>query len=323
MRGDMIKRMANGRRLGRLIISIWVVTLGVTIGIPAEALSQLERIPTDPLATLHRPGNRTTQIGILNADRVNIRQGPDLNTKIIGRIIREGVAVKVIEKEGDWIKIFFTDTQGWIYGKYLDIKEVNLDIKEVKLVPQEKAKAPAPTAQPTLEALPDPLAGYQKTLQKAIDLLFIFLDSVEERQDIWREEKEQIALEFIRYVRWGPENKNYFRIIDLEGNMILDPLFPGKEGQNYMSARDPNGNFVEFIRVGRENGQGFVKGSGRGNDPNQSNPMEALVKLFEPWGWIIITELELDRVEAYEEPEDLQFNILLPPLSDEAPASSI
>jgi hypothetical protein len=318
MGGDMIKRMANGRRLGRLIISIWVVTLGVTIGIPAEALSQRERIPTDPSAAFQGPGNRTTQIGILNADRVNIRQGPDLNAKIIGRIIREGVAVKVIGKEGDWIKIFFTDTQGWIYGEYLDIKEVNL-------VPQEKAKAPAPTAEPTLEPLSDPLAGYQKTLQRAIDLLFIFLNSVEERQDIWQAEKEQIALEFIRYVRWGPENKNYFRIIDLEGNMILDPLFPDREGQNYMSAKDPNSTsiFVEFIRVGRENGQGFVKDPGRGNDPNQSKPMEALVKLFEPWGWIVITELELDPLEAYEEPEDLQFNILLPPISDEAPASSI
>ena len=187
------------------------------------------------------------------------------------------------------------------------------------------APAPAPTAQLTPEPPPDPLTGYQKTLQRAIDLLFIFLNSVEERQDVWQEEKEQIAIEFMRYVRWGPENKNYFRIIDLKGNMILDPLFPDKEGQNYISARDPNSMsiFVEFIRVGRENGQGFVKDPGRGNALNQSKPMEALVKLFEPWGWIVITELELDRVEAYEELEDLQFNILLPPLSDEAPASSI
>ncbi|PQP34365.1 hypothetical protein C6A37_08165 [Desulfobacteraceae bacterium SEEP-SAG9] len=253
-----------------------------------------------------------------------MRQGPDLNAKIIGKIIRKGVTVKVIAKEGDWIKIFFTDTQGWIYGEYVDIKEF-------KHVPQVKAKAPvpapapAPTAQLTPEPPPDPLTGYQKTLQRAIDLLFIFLNSVEERQDVWQEEKEQIAIEFMRYVRWGPENKNYFRIIDLKGNMILDPLFPDKEGQNYISARDPNSMsiFVEFIRVGRENGQGFVKDPGRGNALNQSKPMEALVKLFEPWGWIVITELELDRVEAYEELEDLQFNILLPPLSDEAPASSI
>jgi len=310
--------MANGRKLGRLVISIWVVTLGVTIGIPTEALSQRERIHTDPFATLQDPGNRTTQIGVLNADRVNIRQSPDLNAKIIGRIIREGIAVKVIEKEGDWIKIFFTDTQGWIYGEYLDIKEVNV-------VPQEKAKAPVPRVKPTSEPLSDRLVGYQKTLQRAIDLLFIFLNSVEERQDIGREEKEQIALEFIRNVRWGPENKNYFRIIDLKGNMILDPLFPGKEGQNYMSAREPNGKsiFVEFIQVGRENGQGFVKDPGGGDDPNQSKPMEALVKIFEPWEWIVITDLELDHVEAYEEPEDLQFNILLPPISDEAPSSSI
>jgi len=57
----MIKRMANGRRIGGLIISTWVVTLGVTIGFPTEALSQRDRIPTDPLTTLHRPRNRTTQ----------------------------------------------------------------------------------------------------------------------------------------------------------------------------------------------------------------------------------------------------------------------
>jgi hypothetical protein len=310
----MIKPMTNGRRFRRLIITIVVVVLGVTTGIPNEALSQRKDSPSDPFASFH---HRAIQIGVLNADRVNIRQGPDFNARIIGRIIREGMAVKVIGKEGDWIKVFFTDTQGWIYEKYLDIKGVDF-------VPKEIVKTLGATAPPPPEPLPDPLAEYQKSLQRAMDLLFIFLNSVEERQDIGQAEKEQLALEFIRNVRWGPENKNYFRIIDLEGNLILDPLFPGKEGQNYLSARDTIGSSIgaEFIRVSRANGQGFVKDPGQGDDPNRSTPREALVKLFEPWEWIVITEVELDRVEAYEEPEDLQFNILLPPISDEAPASS-
>jgi hypothetical protein len=313
----MIKGMASKRKFGRLVISIVVVMLGATIGVPTETLSQREDSPPDPFASNRRQRHRTIQIGVLNADRVNIRQGPGFNARIIGRIIREGMAVKVIGQEGDWIKVFFTDTLGWIYGKYLDIKEVDF-------VPKEIVKTLALTAPPPQEPLPDPLAEYQKSLQRAIDLLFIFLNSVEERQDIGQVEKEQLALEFIRNVRWGPENKNYFRIIDLEGNLILDPLFPAKEGQNYTSAGNPNGTSisVEFFRVGRENGQGFVKNSGQGDNPNRSKPTEALVKLFEPWGWLVVTEVELDHVEAYEEPEDLQFNILLPPISDEAAASS-
>ena len=72
----MIKRMANGRRIGRLIISAWVVTLGVTIGLPTEALSQRNRIPTDPLTTLHRPGNRTTQTGVGPQDRTGAVNPP-------------------------------------------------------------------------------------------------------------------------------------------------------------------------------------------------------------------------------------------------------
>ncbi|PQP34608.1 hypothetical protein C6A37_06900 [Desulfobacteraceae bacterium SEEP-SAG9] len=179
----MIKNMTNGRTLRWLIISFWAVTLGVTIGIPTQALSQSESFATATSAIANTPGTRSPQIGFINANRVNIRQGPGLDEKVIASIIKKGSPVKVLGEKGEWIKIFFTDTQqGWIFGKYLDLMEL-------KIIPEEKKMDPVQTVKATIKTPADsqketektnkwtapenagetqkPLTGYQKTMQKA------------------------------------------------------------------------------------------------------------------------------------------------------------
>ena len=178
----MITNMTNRKTVRWLIISFWAVTLSVTIGIPTQALSQSESFSTATSATVHNPVTRTTRIGFLNANRVNIRQGPGLGEKVVASIIKKGSAVKVLGKKGEWIKIFFTDTQqGWIFGEYLDLMELNI-------VPEEKKMDPVRTVKTLVEPPPDsqtetgktnkwaapenagetqkPLTGDQKTMQK-------------------------------------------------------------------------------------------------------------------------------------------------------------
>jgi len=171
--------MTNGRTVRWLIISFWAVTLGVTIGMPTKALSQSESFATATSAIVNTPGTRSPQIGLINANRVNIRQGPGLDEKVVARIIKKGSAVKVLGKKGEWIKIFFTDTQqGWIFGKYLDLMELNIIPEEKKMDPVRTVKAPPDsqketgktnkgTAPENAGETQKPLTGYKKTMPKA------------------------------------------------------------------------------------------------------------------------------------------------------------
>ena len=133
------------------------------------------------------------------------------------------------------------------------------------------------------------------------------------REDFKLEEKKQMAIDFIRKTRWGPGNKNYFWINDLEGKMILEPLHPHIEGKNCIIFNDLNNKeiFVEYIRTSREKGQGFVDHHGLGYDDNKSNPRVSFVRLFETWGWVIGTSVDLDDIGAYKDPEKVKLYFIL------------
>jgi hypothetical protein len=165
--------------------------------------------------------------------------------------------------------------------------------------------------------------GYRQALERVMNLVFVYLDSLEKRTDIGPAEKKQKAVDFIRNVRWGPENKYYFWINDLDGKMILEPLYPRTEGTNVVKYKDLNSReiFVEFINSSLKNGQTFVDHNGLGYDAN-GGPRVSLVRLFGAWDWVVGTYVELDDIEAYEEPGELQFVIPLTPMDDQTPASS-
>jgi polysaccharide export outer membrane protein len=138
----MMPNMTNERSVRWLIITFWMVTLGMIVGIPAQSLSQPESFPATTSSIINTPETRSLKIGFLNANKVNIRQGPGLDEKVVAKIINKGSAVKVLGKEGEWIKIFFTDTQqGWIFGKYLNIKEIEVVPEGKKMTPARSVKA--------------------------------------------------------------------------------------------------------------------------------------------------------------------------------------
>ena len=171
----------------------------------------------------------------------------------------------------------------------------------------------------------DALPGYQQTLKRAMDLLFTLLESIESRRDLTLDQKQKRAIDFIRHLRWGPNNRNYFWINDLDGIMVLEPIHPAAEGRDVLHYTDLNNKrlFRQFIDTSLADGEGFVDHHGLGYDQNKSNPQISLVRLFRAWRWVVGTGLETERIEAYEEPEGLLFNIPLPPITDELPASGI
>ena len=306
----MIKYLMGGKKFARLIISFWAILLFAATVSAEQTLSLTENRGTAeaPAPQKPLPGYQQTlqkaiyivllfleaissdtalatsipRVGILNAPGVNIRQGPGLNEKIIGRMLEKGTVVKVIGHEGDWINVSFQGCLGWIYSKYLYV-EWYANIEQQKFTPMQQAD--------------------------------------KRREEIRLEEKKQMAIDFIRKTRWGPDNKNYFWINDLEGKMILEPLNPHAEGKNCINLKDLNNKeiFVEFIRASREKEQGFVDHHGLGYDDNKSNPSVSFVRLFETWGWVVGTSIDLDDIGAYKEPEKVKLYFILPPIDEEPP----
>ena len=169
----------------------------------------------------------------------------------------------------------------------------------------------------------EPVPEYRMTLKKAMDKLFSELESIR-KEGIGLEEKQQKAIEFIKVIRYGPEQKDYFWINDMQGKMIMDPYIPDLAGKDLSNFKDQNGKeiFAEFIKVCREKEQGFVDYLWPMYEGKRPAPKISLVRLFKPWGWIIGTGIYLDIIEAYEMPEVIRFYIPLGEIPMDEPGAS-
>ena len=110
-------------------------------------------------------------------------------------------------------------------------------------------------------------------------------------------EAKRRAIEKIRALRYG--DKNYFVILDMNQIMLLHPTHPEMEGKRD-DARGPDGirPGYEFVRVAREQQQGFV--SYMFSRPGGNVPVKKIsfVKGFEPWGWVVGTGMYIDDLDA-------------------------
>lgn len=114
-----------------------------------------------------------------------------------------------------------------------------------------------------------------------------------------RPDAQQAAVRQIRNLAYGPEMKDYFWVNDLHPRMIVHPYRRDLEGQDLSGIKDPDGKllFVEFVRVAREKGEGFVEYRWQWkDDARRIDPKLSFVKLFEPWGWVIGTGVYLTDV---------------------------
>ena len=110
---------------------------------------------------------------------------------------------------------------------------------------------------------------------------------------------QAMAVDQIRGLRYGDDNKDYFWITDLRPRMIMHPYRPDLEGMDLSSYTDLNGKklFMEFVEKVTTTGSGYVPYLWQWKDvPDQIVPKLSYVKLFEPWGWIVGTGVYLEDV---------------------------
>lgn len=60
--------------------------------------------------------------GIITGDVVNFRESPNTSSKILDQL-EKGTKVSVIDNEGDWYKVSYSDGTGWINDKYILIRD--------------------------------------------------------------------------------------------------------------------------------------------------------------------------------------------------------
>jgi methyl-accepting chemotaxis protein len=120
----------------------------------------------------------------------------------------------------------------------------------------------------------------------------VYLQTAEHRfQD---EAKQQIG-----NLRFGPDNKDYFFIIDTDVKAVMHPIKPELNGKDLSGFQDPKGKklFAEMARVSKEKGEGFVEYMWE--KPGEKDPVRKIsyVKLFKEWNWIVGTGIYIDDID--------------------------
>lgn len=120
----------------------------------------------------------------------------------------------------------------------------------------------------------------------------VYLETAEER--FKEEAKKQIG-----NLRFGPDGKDYFFIIDTKAHMVMHPIKPALNGKDMSNFRDPDGKalFNEMVKVCNDNGHGLVEYMWP--KPGEDQPVSKLsyVQLFKEWGWIVGTGIYTDDVD--------------------------
>jgi methyl-accepting chemotaxis protein len=120
----------------------------------------------------------------------------------------------------------------------------------------------------------------------------VYLETAEKR--FMDEAKTQIS-----NLRFGPEGKDYFFIIDTEANMVMHPIDPSLNNKSMKDFRDPKGKtlFQEMVQTCQKSGQGFV--NYLWPKPGEAEPAAKLsyVQLFKEWGWIVGTGIYIDDID--------------------------
>ncbi len=144
------------------------------------------------------------------------------------------------------------------------------------------------------------LALKKEYLKSEVQTAMSILEAVEKEPGLSPQDKQQKVSGLVKALRYGPENKDYFWINDLHPTMIMHPYKPEMDGKDLSDNKDPNGKklFVEFARVAKEKGEGFVDYLWPKYGADKPQPKLSFVALFKEWGWVVGTGLYIDDIDA-------------------------
>jgi PAS domain S-box-containing protein/putative nucleotidyltransferase with HDIG domain len=126
-------------------------------------------------------------------------------------------------------------------------------------------------------------------------------EKMERTGEMSRAQAQQTALDIIRDLRYGPENKDYFWVNDMNGLIVVHPYRPDLQGEIVPDNRYPTGKNLleEFVKVVEAQGAGYVDYLfQRQDDPLLIVPKLSYVNGFKPWGWVIGTGLYIEDVNV-------------------------
>jgi len=115
-----------------------------------------------------------------------------------------------------------------------------------------------------------------------------------------RKEAQQKAINSIKELRYGAEQKDYFWIIDLDLTMIMHPYNSELNGKNLSNYRDEHNNllFVDSVKKVKDEGGGCLDYWWQWmDDSKRVEPKHSYVTGFKPWGWVIGTGIYLPTVK--------------------------
>jgi len=113
-----------------------------------------------------------------------------------------------------------------------------------------------------------------------------------------RDEAQAAAKEVLRGMRY--DKVEYFWINDMRPASVMHPIKPELEGKDQTGNIDKTGKalYVEFVKVVKANGAGFVDYYWTKPGSDAVVPKLSYVKGFEPWGWILGSGIYIDDVDA-------------------------
>ncbi len=109
----------------------------------------------------------------------------------------------------------------------------------------------------------------------------------------------QDARNAIGNMRFGPEKKNYFFIVDMDGMMLVHPEHPELVGKIQNNLQDADGRkiILEILEAAQKKEEGFIQY--RWAKPGTDVPVTKLTyfKVFKNWKWVLCTGIYLDDIE--------------------------
>jgi len=112
------------------------------------------------------------------------------------------------------------------------------------------------------------------------------------------DEAKKMAIDAVRGMRY--DKTEYFWINDFNSVIVMHPIKPELDGKDLSQFKDKNGKviFVEFSKVAREQGSGFVDYVWPKPGLEEAVPKISYVKGHENWGWVIGSGVYIDDINA-------------------------